>query len=208
MIKQREVKNNTREVNPNNLFYDDEETPKYGDLTDTKNNDESFPSPVLTLLYSSTGADADEMDEDEDYDDDDNLADKSSTETDAQDLLVVNEIIRKAELDEGDIPATVIDVQAEMVEEGQYGPWVKATIVFETKDQYNNSSAEVKFVANRSLNPKSRLFPIVKGIMGKTPEPNFDLRNLLNKRVMITIKHNQDEIGNVWENVVSVRPLR
>lgn len=123
-------------------------------------------------------------------------------------LMIMGEVKREPRLEVDDYPSTVgrgINAKREPI--GMYGPWVKITIPFNVKDPKNDEIVTVNFIANKSIDPKSRLYSILKGILGRTPEAGLNLRELEGKRVMVSIEHRVDENGNVWENVSSVRPL-
>jgi hypothetical protein len=89
---------------------------------------------------------------------------------------------------------------------GKYGkPWVNIGLKFKIKNPDTGEYVEVTFNANKSLDPKSRLYPIVKGILGAEPGDNFNLKELEGKKAKISIEHRTDSEGNVWDNIVAVR---
>ncbi len=110
-------------------------------------------------------------------------------------------------MDEGDYPAKIGKLSAKKMM-GVYEPWVRVTIPFNIKNRNSGKNVTVNFMASCSLNVNSRLFPIVKGILGKVPKGDFKLRQLEGKKVTVSIKHWEDKKGNVWENVVAVRQLK
>lgn len=125
-----------------------------------------------------------------------------------ENLYVLDEPTRKPKLPEGNYPGTVGRVKAEKMASGKYGPWIQITLPFHIKRPETGEPIEVRFVANKSMSFTSRLFPIVKGILGKAPETGFNLRELEGQSVTVGIEHNTDAKGNVWDNVAFVRPLR
>lgn len=148
--------------------------------------------------------DGSELDEDElDFDDD--IFEEA--EEDDDDLLTLKESLREAKLDEDDYLATVGMPTAEK-EEGKFGPWVKITLPFIIKSPETGEMVTVPFVANRSMDPKSRLYPILKGILGAAPSSGINLKSVEGKRVKVSIEHRTDEKGNVWENVIAARQIR
>ncbi|MED1876733.1 hypothetical protein [Brevibacillus borstelensis] len=152
-------------------------------------------------------------DEDDELEDGDDIADSGSdddesydeTEEDDEDLLTVKKSLRKPKLDEDDYIAEVGTPKAEKMTTGQYGPWVKVTIPFMIKHLVTKEVVTVEFSANKSIDPKSRLYPVLKGILGTEPTNGLDLRTLAGRKVKVSIEHRKDGDGNVWENIVSVR---
>lgn len=80
--------------------------------------------------------------------------------------------------------------------------WVRLTIPFKIKA--DSGSTTVLFMASKSLNRKGRLYPIIRGILGRHPSDGFDLRSLEGREVRVEVGHNEDEYGNVWEQILSV----
>ncbi|MBY0054922.1 hypothetical protein H7K32_25510 [Brevibacillus agri] len=158
--------------------------------------------------------DNDDDEDDESEENDDDIADNDvgdddesydETEEDDEDLLTVKKSLRKPKLDEDDYIAEVGPPKAEKMTTGQYGPWIKITIPFKIKHPVTKEVVTVEFSANRSIDPKSRLYPVVKGILGTEPANGLDLRGLAGRKVKVSIEHRKDQEGNVWENIVSVR---
>jgi len=106
-----------------------------------------------------------EEDEAEQEDDDDDEADEEAEDDetgDFDDLLTVINEKRKPIFEEEDYIAVVTDVVAERKLTGKYGkPWVNIGLKFKIKNPDTQEPVEVTFNANRSLDPKSRLYPIV-----------------------------------------------
>jgi len=150
-----------------------------------------------------------EEDEAEQEDDDDDEADEEAEDDetgDFDDLLTVINEKRKPIFEEEDYIAVVTDVVAERKLTGKYGkPWVNIGLKFKIKNPDTQEPVEVTFNANRSLDPKSRLYPIVKGIWGSEPGDNFNLRELKGKKARVSIEHSTDDEGNVWDNIVAAR---
>lgn len=144
---------------------------------------------------------------DENEEDDDFLELEESDEDD-DDLFMLKESLRQPKLDEDDYLGTIGKVEAERVESGKYGPWVKITLPFIVKNPTTGEKVTVQFVANRSMDPKSRLYPILKGILGIAPSSGFNLKSVEGKKVKVSIEHRTDEKGNVWENIMAVRPFK
>ncbi|MGG3887331.1 hypothetical protein [Brevibacillus panacihumi] len=144
----------------------------------------------------------DEQEDDYSEDDDENY---EETEGDDEDLLTVKKLLRKPKLDEDDYVAKVGPPKAKKMATGEFGPWVKITIPFLIKHPDTKEGVTVEFSANRSIDSKSRLYPVLKGILGTELSNEIDLRDLEGRKVKVSIEHRKDEEGNVWENIVSVR---
>lgn len=157
--------------------------------------------------------DESELEENEPVLDDDNFEEVDDADfeveesDDDDDLFTLKESLREAKLEEDDYLATVGKPVAEK-EEGKYGPWVKITLPFIIKNPETGEKVTVPFVANRSMDPKSRMYPILKGIIGAAPTSGFNLKSVEGKRVKVSIKHRIDEKGNVWENIIAARQIR
>ncbi|RQN12302.1 hypothetical protein EHW71_03535 [Clostridium butyricum] len=140
-------------------------------------------------------------------DDEDSLEGSEDEETDDEDdLFTVKKEKRKPKLEEEDYIGLLTEVLAERKLAGKYGkPWVNIGLKFKIKNPDTGEYVEVTFNANKSLDPKSRLYPIVKGILGAEPGDNFNLKELEGKKAKISIEHRTDSEGNVWDNIVAVR---
>ena len=154
-------------------------------------------------------AEEDEADDDSEIEEDSAYEDEvdEEDETDGLDdlLTVINEK-RKSKLQEGDYIAVVTDIEGEKMPSGKFGkPWIKVTFEFKIKNPDTGEYVTVKFSANKSLDPKSRLYPIAKGIWGSEPGDNFNLRELKGKKARVSIEHSTDDEGNVWDNIVAAR---
>lgn len=148
----------------------------------------------------------DEEEEEEEEDEDEVDEDEVDGNNGLDDLLMVINEKRKAQLEERDYIGLLIDVVAEPKPPGKYGkPWVSIGLKFRIKNPDTQEPVEVTFNANRSLDPKSRLYPIVKGIWGSEPGDNFNLRELKGKKARVSIEHSTDDEGNVWDNIVAAR---
>jgi len=123
-------------------------------------------------------------------------------------LLVLEDSKRIPKLEEDEYTARIGLVTAEQVTVGQFGPWVKVTIPFKINIPDSLESLTVNFVANKSIAPSSRMYPIIKGILGKSPENGFTLSEINGKKVKVMIEHRTDADGNVWENIASVRKIK
>ena len=108
---------------------------------------------------------------------------------------------RKPHIPEGIYYATVGKVSREYIRNGNVC-WDRAMIPFKLVG-YDTT---VRFYAENNMSPSSRLYPIVAGILGIPPKGKLESMRLYGKKVRVLIKHNIDEYGNVWENVVKVLP--
>lgn len=149
----------------------------------------------------------DDIEETEDEEDIEEIEEEEEIEDDeTADLFTVIKEKRKSELVEGDYIGIITEVLAERRLDGKYGkPWVSIGLKFKIKNRDTGKFAEVTFNANKSLDMKSRLYPIVKGILGAEPGDNFNLKELEGKKAKISIEHNTDTEGNVWDNIVAAR---
>ncbi|SMB82674.1 hypothetical protein SAMN00017405_0953 [Desulfonispora thiosulfatigenes DSM 11270] len=202
-VNQDNLFDGEEDVDDNELdFFDDEELEEL----DQGHDDVDFEYDENELDEEELDLDADTFDEsDEDDDDDDFEVDESDEDDD--DLFTLKESLRQPKLDETDYLGTVGKPKAEK-EEGKYGPWVKITLPFIIKNPETGEKVTVPFVANRSMDPRSRLYSILKGILGAAPTSGFNLKGVEGKKVRVSIEHRTDEKGNVWENVIVVRPFR
>jgi hypothetical protein len=147
---------------------------------------------------------ADDEDGLEDSEDDEEIEDEETADED--DLFTVKKEKRKPKLEEGDYIGLLTEVLAERKLAGKFGkPWVNIGLKFKIKNPDTGEYVEVTFNANKSLDPKSRLYPIVKGILGTEPGDNFNLKELKGMKVKVSIEHSTDNEGNVWDNIVAVR---
>ncbi|WP_016993639.1 hypothetical protein [Lysinibacillus boronitolerans] len=181
-------------------FFDDEDLEEQ----DLDHDDVDFEDDESELEGDEPDFDDDIFEEADDEDDDDFVVEESDEE---DDLFTLKESLRQAKLDEDDYLATIGKPTAEK-EEGKFGPWVKITLPFIIKNPETGEKVTVPFVANRSMDSKSRLYPILKGIIGAAPTSGFNLKSVEGKRVKASIEHRTDEKGNVWENVIAVRQIR
>ncbi|GEM_PF-6382094 len=120
------------------------------------------------------------------------------------DLLILNSNQHEPVLNEGEYEAIVGRISAEEAD-GEFGPYVKVTIPFNIVNPVDGEAVTIRFMANRSMSRKGKLYPIVKGILGSIPPVAFNLRELEGKEVYVTIKHKSDNRGGIWENVVAAR---
>lgn len=118
------------------------------------------------------------------------------------DLFILKFNKRKARLQKDWYQARVGKPIVERQEGKDGEPWVRVTIPFQVKK--GNDTVAVFFRASSSLHPKSRLYPIIEGILGREPGERLDVRKLEGKRVKIKIDHSVDARGNVWEEVIAV----
>lgn len=146
-----------------------------------------------------------ELEEDEEAEEE--LEEVDEPEDDEEDLLILKEDKRKPKLEEEDYVARVGKPSAKKEPVGKYGPWIKVTLPFIVKNEKDNE-VTVNYMANKSMHPNSRLYSTIKGILGKPPEDNFDLKELEGKKVKISIQHDEDEKGNIWDNIASIRKYR
>ena len=176
------------------------------DIDEFARFDDSKSDETEDEIEDEVDEDDDSVEEDEaDEDDDDEPEDDDETDAMEDLLMVINEK-RKAQLDEGDYIAVLTDVVAEQKLAGKYGkPWVSIGLKFKIKNRDTQENVEVTFNANRSLDPKSRLYPIVKGILGSEPGDSFNLKELKGKKARVSIEHSTDDEGNVWDNIVAAR---
>jgi hypothetical protein len=179
---EEEVLPNTDEIHLDDDYEDDTNdlNEDYSDDDDSDTEDETNPF------------------DDDEYEEDDN----------EEDLFKMVKPKRKAKLPEADYPAVVGEVKVEKKTTGDYGPWVKTEIPFKIKHPKTGETITVPFFASKSTNKKSRLYPIIKGILGNVPDDEYSLKDLEGKKVCVTIEHREDGEGSVWDNVILVRPLQ
>lgn len=152
-------------------------------------------------------------DDDDDVDNEENPFEDDSNddeyEDDEEDLFAMVKPKRISKLPEDEYLSIVGEVKAEKMPNGKFGkPWVRVTIPFDIKHPKTKETITVPFFANKSTGKNSRLYPIIKGILGHVPDEEYSLKDLIGKKVRVEIEHNQDDEGNVWENVVLVRPFK
>lgn len=156
--------------------------------------------------------DTDEVDaeeEDGEDDTDEEEEEDASEEDDDKDLFVCKAKTHEPELDIGKYPSTVGKVTAEKKNESKYNnPWVLVKIPFNIEHPETGKKVTVTFSASKNLSPDGRLYPIVRGILGREPQDNFDIRTLEGMQALVTIEHRTDDSGNIWENVVEARKMR
>lgn len=183
--------------------YDDDNESELEE-TDTDEDELDLDDADDEVDSEADGAEDDEIDGDAE----DNEADESGDDdwdAEEDDLLILKFNKRKPKLSEGEYMARVGRITAEK-KKGQDGePWVKVTLPFEVKNA--SGVVTVPFRASMSLSPKGRLYPIVKGILGRTPEEGLNMRELQGKRVKVEIGHYVDDHGSVWEEVISVKKV-
>jgi hypothetical protein len=171
-------------------------------------------------------ADFDEDDEDEDsadFDEDDGDDSFHSgideeeaasffdeVDEDVDDLLFIKRTNRKPKLAEGIFSGTIGKPKGERVFPEKFGekPWTKVTIPFICKNPKSGEAVTVNFFASKSIGENSRLYPILKGIIGSVPDDGFSLKELEGKKVYVKIEHWVSGNGDIWENVVSAKPRR
>ncbi|GED34938.1 hypothetical protein P9G84_16485 [Brevibacillus centrosporus] len=100
--------------------------------------------------------------------DEEDEVEADEADEDHEDLLTVKKSLRKPKLDEDDYVAQVGQPKAEKMTTGQFGPWVKITIPFLIKHPDTKEGVTVEFSANRSIDSKSRLYPVLKGIWAQS----------------------------------------
>lgn len=127
-------------------------------------------------------------------------------ETEDEDLYTAKKEKIVPKLKEGDYLAMLTDVIAERRLSGKFGkPWVNIGLKFKIKNPDTGEYVEISFNANKSLSTKSRLYPIVKGLLGEEPGDDLNLKELKGKKAWVSIKHTTDTEGNIWANIVTVR---
>jgi len=118
--------------------------------------------------------------------------------------FLMHQVLREPALKEGTYSAIVEDVKAKN-QQGDYGNYILLSIFFKVKGP-DKARVTVPVRAGMSMNPESRLYRIVKGILGRNPLPGTDLRQLKGLRVRVVIEHQEDARGNVWEDIVEIIP--
>ena len=100
------------------------------------------------------------------------------------------------------------------VEDGMYGPFVKMTFQILSGETENGNDAKGKKInamMDATLSPKSKLYPVVKALMGKEPPmgKTIDLKAYYGKKVKIFIedKKKKNDDGKRYQNVTKVKPL-
>lgn len=131
--------------------------------------------------------------------------DSEATTNQEEDMFIVTETLRKPKLAEGNYPALIGKLQAKKMS-GDSGNWIAITLPFNIRHPKTGETVTVNFISSKSLKPKSRLYPIVRGILGAEPGEQFDLRCLQGKKVFVQIEHRTVDSGDIWENVTSVKP--
>jgi len=124
-------------------------------------------------------------------------------EAEEDDLLILKVIKHKPKLSKGEYLARVGTVAAEKMRGKDGSNWVKVTLPFEIKTP--DGVVTVPFIASMSLSPKSRFYPVIKGILGHEPEAGLSLRELQGTQVKVQIDHHIDDQGSVWEEVKRVK---
>ncbi|KZZ85048.1 hypothetical protein [Bacillus sp. SJS] len=154
--------------------------------------------------------DLDDFDSDDDsFEDDENPFDDEEDADDEEDLFAMAKSKRTPHLPESEYPGVVGKVKVEKMPKGNFDkPWVRTTIPFQIKHPKTDEIITVPFFANKSTSKNSRLYPVIKGILGQVPQQEYSLKDLIGKKVYVVIEHREDETGDIWENVVQVRPLR
>lgn len=124
-------------------------------------------------------------------------------ESEEDDLLVLKVNKREARLSKGEYPARIGTVAAEKMSGKNGSSWVKVTLPFEIKT--TDGIVIVPFIASKSLSPKGRFYPVIKGILGHEPQAGINLRELKGIQVRVQIDHRVDDQGSVWEEVKRVK---
>ena len=185
---------------------DEDDADDYDSDNDSEMEDADTDEDELELddsddeLDNDAGSD-DDIDSDGDAEEERSSEDEWDAEED--DLLILKHNKRKAKLNEDEYKARIGKITAERKKGDDGEPWVKVTLPFEVKTA--SGVVTVPFRASMSLSPKGRLYPIVKGILGRAPEEGLNLRELQGKQVKVKIGHYVDDRGSVWEEVKSVR---
>jgi len=182
----------------------------YDDLDEVETDDDD-----QDLIDEGSGDDLEENDSDDDQDspddtdrdwdsDDDLEGGKGNTAgvKPKRNLLLMRQVLRVPRIDEGNYTAVVENVKGEE-KTGEYGKYTLISIFFKIK-KADKSSVTVPLRAAMSLTPESRLFKIVKGILGRDPEEGTDLIELKGQRVRVLIEHWEDAKGNLWEDIVEI----
>lgn len=150
-------------------------------------------------------AEEESTDEDDsvDEEEDEKIEDEETDEKNS--ILIVEKKLAYSNIREGYYNALLTEVVGERKLTGKYGPWINIGFKFKMKNPDTGEYIEITFNANKSLDPKSRLYPIVKGILGAEPGDNFNLRELEGKKARVSIEQSTDAEGNVWDNIVAAR---
>ncbi len=145
---------------------------------------------------------------------DDELIGSGEVETDAaagdddevvEDLLILNDEKRQAVFDEGEeLKSKLSDVTAKKIT-GIYGKYILLTFTFPVKVPHSEEMLNVRYVVSSSNKPESRFYSFYQRLTGEEPKNGVDLKSLIGTKVWVTIGHNTDDEGNVWDNVVAVR---
>ena len=190
------------------LDLDNNDADDYDDDNDSEMEDTDTDEDELDLDDSDDDVDSNAGNDDEiDSDDDAEVEQSGDDEWDAEedDLLILKFNKRKPKLSEGEYMARFGSITAERQKGTNDETWVKVTLPFEVKNA--NDTVTVPFRASMNLSPKGRLYPIVKGILGRAPEEGLNMRELQGKRVKVEIGHYIDDHGSVWEEVKSIKKV-
>lgn len=107
-------------------------------------------------------------------------------------------------LPEGEYLAKIGTITSEAVEGNRWN-WTRLKIPFLIEDPETGETVTITFISSNTVAPGSRLYPILKGILGSEPTPGLNLQDLTNRKVFVTVQHSVDNRGLRWDIVVSVR---
>lgn len=114
-------------------------------------------------------------------------------------------ITRQAKIGEGKFEYTLIDVTREDGVRTQYG--IKNQIIYKYR-VINEEGREVLILDknNISQSSESKFRRNIKSYCDALGTTHINLKDLINIKGTLEIKHNSDEQGNVYENVIAIYP--
>ena len=92
--------------------------------------------------------------------------------------------------------------------QGKFGlkPMVRLVWVLNAKDKEGNYYRAMAQV-NASLNEKSKLYDLIKGILGTAPPVPYESENLIGKQNQLVVALEQDAKGRPFSNIKAILPL-
>lgn len=192
-----------RSANPMTLF-DKEDTDVLEDVNVDFESDHVLDSDDEGESNDSPDSDADDLSGEQGAFPENGFDEEVEEIEEDDDLLLVEELKSSPTLSKGEYQAVVGKPLASR-EKGKYGTWIKIIIPFHVKVPHSHDLLEVRFIASKNMDEEGRLFPIVKGILGRKPEIGMNLKEIAGRTVNVIIDHYTDDKGKTWEQVVSAR---
>lgn len=133
---------------------------------------------------------------------------KRKNDTDGFNLFILEEPKREVLIDAGRYTAKVGEISVTRRVAANDSTWFRVKIPFHISDPDTGMLLKtVDFYASKSMDENGRLYPIIKGILGKEPDIGMSLKVLENRKVRVRIEHDEFLSGVTREQIVSVKAV-